>query len=263
MGRLPKKYSKTIEDYYRKDEGILINEGLIDYWQFFNDWEEWELDPINKVDIPDVAKEIYHKFLTEPIKPQSILQQESNREWSKMSKNMDSIRADYNNRPLEDKIGIASNMEDVWKEQLVYDLAEEWCWGPNTEKRHRIENYVKTTFSIMGSPVRVPCWLFASENMLDENLRLTNIEKVALSHALHFLHTSTGYMECSGGVELWCRCSVEEAHNAFQSLYKKALVQYVPLHPKTCYGLIRNMGWKANVPALDLMLEKYGRRFDS
>lgn len=108
------------------------------------------------------------------------------------------------------------------------------------------------------SPVRVPAWMFRKYK--DHRfLELDDIEKVAMAHVIHFTHAGNpcGYIECSGDIENWCKCSVEEAHDALKRLVKKGLITSHKLAPDLCYNHKRNMGYCVNVPFLHEVLSLY------
>lgn len=167
------------------------------------------------------------------------------------------------------KVPSAQNYDNViqqyekdWREALKKDLAESWMW----------KNYDTTPFDeniyCMGKLesrlVRIPHWMNATDKFHEAYFHLSTIEKVALAHAIHFTLDCSdyGYIECSGRVEMWCRCSVREAHRAFQLLYRKNLVDYVRVKPAACHNLTRNWGWRANILFIQNTLNNYGRKLD-
>lgn len=109
------------------------------------------------------------------------------------------------------------------------------------------------------SPVRVPSWMFRKYPK-HKVLELNDLEKVALAHVIHFTGTSSlyGYIECSGDIESYCRCSVEEAHNTLNSLVKKNLIEVTTVPPEVCKGHKRNFAYYANIQYLHSLLILYG-----
>lgn len=143
---------------------------------------------------------------------------------------------------------------------LIQDLGESWMWTDDRTESFKESSEVFGKYP-MASPVQIPSWMFACNTFNEDFMHLNDVEKVALAHALHYTKPMyPGYKECSGHVERWCRCSVEEAHKAFVSLYHKGLLlPGVLLAPENCHGLIRNMAWKANFIRIREVLALYGR----
>lgn len=263
MGRKPQKYYKTKEDYYRTDvESIkLIDEPLIDYYKFFTDWPD---APFNDAEyLPQYVKDMFDEFLIAPIKPTSV----SNKDI--MNLDIASIYdKDIRISRYDGCVGFAEmearglELEQIYQQYLNSELAEEWCWGKR-EEVYEVFRKDTNVFTKLGSPVQIPTWLFGCNNMIEEDFNLNIVEMVALAFVIHFRNLPSGYKECSGHVERWCRCSVETVHKAFQSLYRKRLIDLVPLRYDFVFGLNRNMGWKPNMLYLEVVLRRYGRRFDS
>ena len=111
----------------------------------------------------------------------------------------------------------------------------------------------------MQSPVRIPSWMFRKFKH-HPVLELDDIERVALAHVIHFTTASTpyGYIECSGDIENWCKCSVEDAHNALKRLVSKNLIECTTVPDEVCFGHKRNFGYYVNVPYLHGILVLYG-----
>ena len=108
------------------------------------------------------------------------------------------------------------------------------------------------------SPVRIPSWMFRKYPETP-NLELDDIEKVALAHVIYFTNrdNDTGYIECSGHVENWCKCTVAEAHKAFKKLEKKGFIHHQVLKPEDCRGHKRNYGYLVSIPYLHTLLSLY------
>lgn len=108
------------------------------------------------------------------------------------------------------------------------------------------------------SPVRVPTWMFR-KFPYNKEFELDDIEKVAMAHVIHFTNCDnpTGYIECSGHIENWCKCSVEEAHAALQRLVKKKLITSHVLEPEMCRGHKRNLGYFVNIGYVHTILSLY------
>lgn len=149
--------------------------------------------------------------------------------------------------------------EAEWREALKHDLAESWLW--KTDKSAIFEPNIACMGKLESDRVRVPHWMYATETFEEQEFHMTTIEKIALAHALHFTlsHAQYGYLECSGHVEMWCRCSVRDAHNAFLTLQKRNLVDIIYVRPGDCHSFARNWGWIANVPKIHNTLQNYGR----
>ena len=108
------------------------------------------------------------------------------------------------------------------------------------------------------SPVRIPSWMFRKFKH-HPVLELDDIERVALAHVIHFTSPATpyGYIECSGDIENWCKCSVEDAHNALQRLVSKNLIECTTVPDEICKGHKRNFGYYVNVQFLHGILVLY------
>lgn len=109
------------------------------------------------------------------------------------------------------------------------------------------------------SPVRIPCWMFRKFPK-HKFLELDDLEKVALAHVIHFTNADNpyGYIECSGDIESYCRCTVEEAHNALNRLLKKNLIEMRTVPTEICKGHKRNFAYYVNVSYLHSILMLYG-----
>ena len=153
--------------------------------------------------------------------------------------------------------------EQKFRDELQEDLAEKWCWEDDRVSlfRPNVQYY-----PMLKSPVTIPSWMFATDTFNEQNFHaLTDIEKCALAHAIWFTMNGyrTGYIESSGHVEQWCRCSISEVHRAFQSLYWRKLVNE-PLYAcsSTSKPLTRNWGWVADVVFIQQVLSNYRRVID-
>lgn len=148
------------------------------------------------------------------------------------------------------------------RKELKDELAEKWFFG-NSDKGKNFEPYM-TYFGEIHSPVTVPSWLFAANTFAEEDFHFDNIEIVAMAHVLHFTtpYCSTGYIECSGHIERWCRCTAEHAHRTLMNLCKKNLISFKFLPDEVVFGLNRNLGWRANIDYIESVLRPYGRKVD-
>ena len=113
-------------------------------------------------------------------------------------------------------------------------------------------------FDMILAPIHVPMWMFRKFEKNPE-LNLNDIEKMCLSAAIHFTRASThtGYMECSGLVEKYCMCDVEDVNAAMNHLLENGLLFCKELTPDQCYGHKRNRGFIANIPKLRDILSNY------
>ena len=141
------------------------------------------------------------------------------------------------------------------EDELQADILRQLNIGGTEEYSNTI-----TLFPIgrIQSPVRIPAWMFRKYPN-HKQLELNDIEKVAMAHVIHFTNpcNPTGYVECSGNIENWCKCSVEEAHNALVSLTNKNLITQYRLSPELCFGHKRNCGYSVNVEYLHSLLNLY------
>ena len=112
---------------------------------------------------------------------------------------------------------------------------------------------------LIPAPIRFPAWMFRKFPDNPE-FELDDIEKVAMAHIIHFTNCDnpTGYIECAGEIENWCKCSVEEAHDALTRLCKKNLVEAHVLDPQYCWNHKRNLGYMVNIPYVHEILSSYG-----
>lgn len=121
-----------------------------------------------------------------------------------------------------------------------------------------INNYVLFPIGKIPSPVRIPCWMFRKFPD-DPDFELNDIEKVALAHVIHFT-TSTnpwGYLECSGDIENWCKCTTKQAHEALQSLVDKQMIFCNVAPREKCLGHSRNKCYTLNIDYLHTILMTY------
>lgn len=134
-------------------------------------------------------------------------------------------------------------------------LLEQLKIGGTEEFNKRIHLF---PLGLIPSPVRIPAWMFRKYPH-NPDFELDDIEKVAMAHVIHFTNCDnpTGYIECSGNIENWCKCSVEEAHNALKRLVRKNLIKSHVLDPEYCYGHKRNLGYFVNVPYVHTILNLY------
>lgn len=132
-------------------------------------------------------------------------------------------------------------------EQLKVGGSEDYC---NTIQLFPLE--------LMHSPVLMPSWVFRKFPK-HPDFNLDDIEKVAMAHVIHFTvpDNPTGYIECSGHIENWCKCTVAEAHSALQRLEKRKLIISQVLSPEMCRGHKRNLGYFVNVGYVNAILKCY------
>ena len=79
----------------------------------------------------------------------------------------------------------------------------------------------------MENSVNIPYYLLSADKYAEPSIySLSKIEIVALSFITQytFSNPETGYIECSGHIEKATRCSVNEAHAAIISLFKKGFL---------------------------------------
>lgn len=172
----------------------------------------------------------------------------------------------YDKLNAEDPTGVKygsaiREWESDTRNGLTEELGETWLWEDDRTESFK---FFTQSFGLfpLRSPVMIPTWMFACNTFNEPFMHLTDIEKVALAHAIHYTTGpyDNGYLEYSGHVERWCRCGVNEVHEAFIMLYRKGLLlQPIYLEPSKCRGLSRNMGWKANIVKLQRILANYGR----
>ena len=149
-----------------------------------------------------------------------------------------------------------------WKEKYIKQ-EEELCdrildqlkIGGTEEYNKKITLYPLGT---IPSPVRIPAWMFRKYPD-NPQFELDDIEKVAMAHVIHFTNCDnpTGYIECSGNIENWCKCSVEDAHNALKRLEKRNLITSHVLSPEYCMGHKRNLGYFVNIRYVHTILSLY------
>lgn len=141
------------------------------------------------------------------------------------------------------------------EDDLRADILRQLKVGGSPEYDEKITLF---PIGLIQSPVRIPAWMFRKYPN-HKQLELDDIEKVAMAHVIHFTNPSnpTGYIECSGNIENWCKCSVEEAHNALMSLTNKNLITQYRLSPEMCFSHKRNFGYSVNVEYLHSLLNLY------
>lgn len=156
-------------------------------------------------------------------------------------------------------------VDDVKKKWMESYIAEEEARqaeiirqlkvGGSEEYNNKISLF---PLGLIPSPVRIPAWMFRKYPH-NPDFELDDIEKVAMAHVIHFTNCAnpTGYIECSGNIENWCKCSVEEAHNALKRLVKKNLITQHVLDPQYCDGHKRNLGYFVNIDYVHTILNLY------
>jgi hypothetical protein len=106
--------------------------------------------------------------------------------------------------------------------------------------------------------------MWAAPTFAEEEFHFDRIQMVALTHVIYFTLTGhdTGYIEKSGHIETWCRCTVEDAHKALTTLCSNGLIYFKFLPDMLVGEAARNLGWFADVPYIQKVLSNYGRRID-
>lgn len=152
--------------------------------------------------------------------------------------------------------------EDDWRKPILdkedarnAEILEQLKIGGSEEYNKSISLF---PIGLIPSPVRVPTWMFRKFPEHPQ-FNLDDIEKVAMAHVIHFTNcaNNTGYIECSGHIENWCKCSVEEAHNALQRLVDRKLIISHVLDPRDCKDHKRNLGYFVNIPYVHAVLQMY------
>ena len=153
-------------------------------------------------------------------------------------------------------------VNDGWKreyiekeEDLQADILRQLKLGGTPEYNAKI---ALLPLGKIQSPVRIPCWMFR-KFPYNKDFELDDIEKVAMAHVIHFtnIDNPTGYIECSGNIENWCKCSVEQAHNALRRLERKNMIKSHVLEPQYCSGHKRNLGYFVNIGYVHTILSLY------
>ena len=153
---------------------------------------------------------------------------------------------------LDDYIKMCRDKEDELNKKIVDDLMV----GASDEYK---ESYHLFPLGLFQSPVRIPAWMFRTFPNAHKNFNLNDIEKVAMAHVIHFTNAEnpTGYLQCSGNIENWTKCSVAEADAALDSLEEKKLVVSRELPPQYCHGHKRNKGYYVNLYYVHTVLRCY------
>ena len=145
-----------------------------------------------------------------------------------------------------------ANKEKIRQDKILKQILE----GAGEEF---LKQFVMFPIGKLASPVRIPCWMFRKFPD-DPDFELDDIEKVALAHVIHFT-TSTnpwGYLECSGDIENWCKCSKEEAQSALKRLIDKNMIFCHVAPEDKCLGHCRNKSYTINIDYLHTILTTYG-----
>lgn len=164
--------------------------------------------------------------------------------------------------------------EDFIRQEKESDINKDWMQpyiDEETERNNKILEELKVGGSedfnstvclfpigMIPSPVRIPAWMFRKFPH-NPDFELDDIEKVAMAHVIHFTNCDnpTGYIECSGHIENWCKCSVEDAHAALKRLEKRNLIKSHVLSPDMCRGHKRNLGYFVNIGYVHTILNLY------
>ncbi len=158
------------------------------------------------------------------------------------------------NPPSEDKKSWMQKYIDE-ETDLENSLLQQLKFGGSEEYNNSVSLF---PIGKIPSPVRIPCWMFRKFKH-NPDFELDDIEKVAMAHVIHFTNcdNTTGYIECSGHIENWCKCTVEEAHNALKRLEKRNLIVSHVLLPSECKGHKRNLGYFVNIGYVHTILNLY------
>ena len=156
--------------------------------------------------------------------------------------------------PIKDKTRILdkyTNKENRREQKLFADILD----GSTEEFRKK---FLLFPIGKIPSPVRIPCWMFRSFPD-DPEFELTDIQKVALAHVIHFTRADNpcGYLECSGNIENWCRVSTDVAHKTLQELVSKNMIFEKDAPEDLCMGHKRNKSYVLNVDYLHTILSTY------
>ena len=274
-----KKTFKPLEYYYVK--GTKCSEPIINYKEYFKDhgidavnaiffgrcnMVGQELD--NGIIVTEEMNKVVTKFLFDPLIPLECSLRKRNDYACNIVDKYEELRfAEIDEKDKLKKHEVPLNLKE-WdtqiRQELIADLAETWCWGEDEEKIKEFRWY-NMHWGELPTPVRIPSWMFFTHTYLDHPLScLSMAEMVALAHIMYFSKPScsTGYIECSGHIERWCNCTVNDAHDACMSLYFRGLVDFRFLPSVLVYGLNRNLGWKANTVYIQQLLDVMGRRID-
>lgn len=140
-------------------------------------------------------------------------------------------------------------------DKLDQKISEEILQGATDEFR---KNYVPFPINKIPSPVRIPCWMF-KEFKYDPDFQLSDIEKVTLAHVIHFTRPDnpTGYMECSGDIENWCKVSPSVVHETLMNLVKKNLIFEKEAPEEMRMGHTRKSCYTVNVDYMHTILSTY------
>ena len=152
----------------------------------------------------------------------------------------------------------AKKADKFFKHNLVDELSEMWLWG-DLNKRAKFSFY--ENYTSMENSVNIPYYLLSANKYAEPSIySLSKIEIVALSFITQytFSNPETGYIECSGHIEKATRCSVNEAHAAIISLFKKGFLldPFFPPH-EFIYNLYRCASWKLNLICLKDFASRY------
>lgn len=158
------------------------------------------------------------------------------------------------NTNIEDKVKIINKYLNKEKKRIakVYnDIMD----GASEEFKKK---FVLFPIGKIQSPVRIPCWMLRSFPD-DPDFELTDLEKVALAHVIHFTTADNpyGYLECSGDIENWCKCSKEQAHSVLELLMRKNMIFKKEAPDALTMGHSRKNSYVANIDYLHTILTTY------
>lgn len=158
---------------------------------------------------------------------------------------------DINSEAYGELLSTYLTKENLLEENIMNQL----MFGGTEEYNNRV---ALLDLGKMKSPVRIPCWMFRKYPD-NPDFELDDIEKVAMAHVIHFTNAYcvTGYLECSGHIENWCKCTVHEAHKALKRLVKKKLIIQHIIPDDLCYGHKRNLGYTVNIEYVHKVLTLY------
>lgn len=268
MGRKRKYITKHLSEYVIEGT-TATDEKITDYSAWFKDHPEFD-DKDDGNPITDEIDEVYQNFhfgFEYPYKPEATKDLDMTHD-KRMLREPEYFREhfmkQYDIHEHTKYCEVIKQWEKDFKENLINDLAETYLWGDSKPELKKHVSFPANNTGKLGSPVRVPTWIWAAPSFAEVIFHFDRIQAVAMAHVLHFTLNGypTGYIEKSGHIETWCRCTVEEAHNSLMDLYNKGLVFYKFLPPELVDGAARNMGWYANVHYIQHYLDNYGRRID-
>lgn len=158
------------------------------------------------------------------------------------------------NTPIKDKNKIIekyTSKERKRTEKVYSDIME----GASEEFKKK---FILFPMGKIPSPVRIPCWMLRTFPD-DPDFELSDLEKVALAHVIHFTRADNpyGYLECSGDIENWYKCTKEIAHKTLQDLVSKNMIFKKEAPEELTMGHKRKNSYVANIDYLHTILTTY------